>query len=444
MRPACLAPLVALVLAAAPPVDAPGLVARLGSGAPADRDEAARALERMGRDALAALEAAGDSPDPELRSRASALWDGIQRSLMVRPTLVRLEADGLTPAEMVRSIGEQAGFSIRTSSRNPDHPVNAREPAPVPFWEALDRLGLKGGHFDIHNPVGGHFPTLDLQANGDACPTATSGPFRVKLTGLHDHRDRMLVDGPWLRVDQFHQRIPIRRDAKGREARFFAGVGLVVEPRMWFTQEGPARATEAVDDLGQSLVLPDGTAGQAARTLFHNGGGVSTGDVEVDLAIPGRPGRSIARLKGVVPVALHRRRPRPALDVPLAGAEGKTFAVDEARFTFRSVRDGPAGLSVELDVKLDLDRAELPAGRPGEIITSRLRCLTGHQVEIVDAGGAVLTESAAGGTAPDGTGRLNLSVFKSMTKAVPARFRYHGVVRAFADVAFEFRDIPMP
>ena len=39
---------------------------------------------------------------------------------------------------------------------------------------------------------------------------------------------------------------------------------------------------------------------------------------------------------------------------------------------------------------------------------------------------------------------MSFMVWKNRTKARPARFRYYGMVRAFTDVAFEFRNIPMP
>ena len=86
----------------------------------------------------------------------------------------------------------------------------------------------------------------------------------------------------------------------------------------------------------------------------------------------------------------------------------------------------------------------MPAGRDGEIVSSRLRCLADHQVEIVDADGNVLTETGAGGSSPDGNARMNFMVWKNWTKTRPARFRYYRMVRAFTDVAFEFRNIPMP
>jgi hypothetical protein len=264
---ACLVPLMTLVLAFAP--DAASLVARLGSGSVAEREESANALEAMGREALPALEAALRSPDAEVRSRVLTVWERIQKGLMVRPTMVRIEGEGRPLTEVVHSIGTQGGFSLECSQQGPEHTVNVREPLPVPFWEAVDRLGLVGGHFRITNPGGSHFPTLDLGGSQAGSWSTRSGPFRIKLKGLHDHRDRSLIAGTWLRIDEINQRISISRTDKEREARFFIELGMMIEPRMWFTQEGPARAIEAVDDLGQSLVRRDATRVEADHSVFY-------------------------------------------------------------------------------------------------------------------------------------------------------------------------------
>ena len=58
--------------------------------------------------------------------------------------MVRIEGGGRPLAEVVRSIGEQGGFSLEISQQGPERLINAREPAPIPFWQAVDRLGLLG------------------------------------------------------------------------------------------------------------------------------------------------------------------------------------------------------------------------------------------------------------------------------------------------------------
>jgi hypothetical protein len=424
--------------------DAAGLVARLGAGTFAEREESARQLEAMGRLALPALEAALRSTDAEVHSRALSIWERIQKGLMVRPTIIRLEGGERPLHEVVRSIGKQSGISLEAPQHWPEHLVNAREPVALPFWEAVDRLGLVGGHFNIVNPAGTHFPTLDFGGSQRGYPSTVSGPFRITLEGVHDHRDRLLMAGPWLRVDEANQRIPIPRSAREREARFFIDLGMMIEPRMWFTQEGPARAIEAVDDLGQSLVRRDATRVEADYSVGRNGGGVTQAHVELDLAMPDRPGRSIVRLRGSVPVAIQIRQPIPALEIPLPVPNGKTIAHEDADFTIRGFRENAQGTIIDVDVRINLDRFELPADRYGALVSSRLSCLVQRQVEIVDADGHMLTAPGGGSARTDGNARWNYTVWKNQNTARPARLRYYRMVRAFTDVAFEFRNIPMP
>ena len=440
---AWLVPLLTLALAIAP--DAAALVARLGSGTVAEREESARRLEAMGRAALPALEAALRSPGAEVRARVLSVWERIQRGLMVRPTMIRLEGGGRPLTKVLRSIGEQGGFSLEFSPQRPEPLINAREPVPLPFWEAIDRLGL-GGYFHQVLPAVRDFPTLEFGGSVVAYPSTISGPFRIALEGLHDHRDRFLIVGPWLQIDEGNQKIPIPRTAREREARFFVDLGMMIEPRMWFTQEGPARAIEAVDDLGQSLVRRETTRVEADHSLFRNGGGVAQGHVRLDLAMPEKPGRSIVRLRASIPVAIQIRRPVPALEIPLPAPEGRSFTHEDAVFTFRESRADGQATRIIVDIRINLDRFELPADRDHapEIVTSRLRCLGDHQLEIVDADGRLLAEAGGGSTSPDGHARRSFRIRKSGDKTRPARFRYYGMVRAFTDVAFEFRNIPLP
>ncbi len=439
-----LAHLTALILATSP--DAASLVARLASvsSTPAEREEAARGLEAMGRESLPALVAALDAPDLEARSRVLSTWERVQRASMVKPSLVRLDGQGRALPEVVRSIGEQAGFSIELSDQRSDHLVNAREPNPIPFWEAVERLGLSGER--INNPGGTLFPTLMLGGPFGGGPTSTSGPFRVRLKGLHDHRDRSLIDGPWLRIDEANQRIPIARGTKGREARFYVDLGMIIEPRMWLTQEGPARAIEAVDDLGQSLLRREQATIAADHSVFFNGGGVAEAQSQLDLAMPEKPGRSIVRLRGTIPVALHVRRPVLVLEIPLEGVIGKTFPLDDVDFTIRGFRQDEQGTHVDVDIRLHLDRLDVPAdpNLRGEVASSRMRCLADHQIDLVDADGRVLNAIGGGGWGRDGTGHMSRTVWKNMNKTRPTRLRYYAMTRAFADVPFEFRNVPLP
>jgi hypothetical protein len=441
-------------LAAAPAAepDPTALVAKLGSADPEERAAATDSLRALGREALPALRGAIKADDANIRERASALWDAIQRGLMTRPSMVRLDYQDLPLTEVIDDIRKQTGLRLRAGQPRREGPVSVREPGPVPFWEAVDRLGLKGVGFDTGNPGGAGFPNLDLSDRPRWAFTSPAGPFRVALTGLHLHRDRRLILGPWVRIDRFGQRINVPRDdpgtAAGNEAlTFFGGLEVMVEPRMWFTQEAPARLTEASDDLGQSLVPEAGgretKLDDGAHFSFYGGSGVTAVRTEFRLRLPDRVGR-VARLRGVVPVMLHLRRPEPTLVVPLADAAGKTFRCDDAEFTVRSVNDSPTATRVAMTVRLNVDKADLPANPDPQLVTTRLRVLGSHQLELTDAEGTVLVDSAGGGGGSGATPevyRWNIGTFQ---KGHATHLRYFGMLRARYEAAFEFRDVPLP
>ena len=96
---------------------------------------------------------------------------------------------------------------------------------------------------------------------------------------------------------------------------------------------------------------------------------MTQGQVQLDLAMPDKPGRSIVRLRGSIPVALQVRRPVPDLEIPLPAPKGQAFAHEDGVFTLREVRETDQGTSINVDVRINLDRFELPAGRDGEIVS---------------------------------------------------------------------------
>src|SRR5690606_37535664 len=98
------------------------------------------------------------------------------------------------------------------------------------------------------------------------------------------------------------------------------------ELQVLFVQVAPARAIEAVDDLGQSLALPEGR--ETPHKTFTQHGGKAQYRTILPLSYPDRPGSRIARLKGAIPVLLEAREPVPALVIPLADAEGRVVSHD--------------------------------------------------------------------------------------------------------------------
>ena len=366
---------------------------------------------------------------------------------MTRPSLVRLVNQD-SPVEVVlKDLERQTDLTLELHQDPPHELVALHEPAAVSFWTALERIGLNGVYHQ--DPGKGKYPTLGLSKGPTWAFSSTAGSFRVSLTGLHLHHDRQLIRGPWTRIDRFGQRInvPGGEDLKGNSVTFFGGLEVMVEPRMWFTQEAPARLTEASDDLGQSL-LPEKPGLETrlsdnAHFSFYGGSGVTNVRTEFRLRPADHSGR-VARLRGVVPVMLHVRRPDPTLIIPLVDAAGKTFRCDDAEFTIQTVVDSPTATVVSMSVRLNVAKAELPDNPDGELITTRLQVMGAHQLKLTDAGGTVLAEAISSGWGGGDTPshyQWNINTFQN---GHATHLRYFSMLRARSEAAFDFRDVPLP
>lgn len=432
--------------ATAPDPDPTALVAKLGSSEPAERETAAQSLEALGREALTALQRAIRADDPDMRERASALWDTIQRNLMKRPSLVKLGGRVGSRAGVLENLETQTGLSLRVDQGSQPKSVALGEPALIPFWTALQRLDLRGVYH--HSPGQGKFPTLDLRNDPAWMFTSVAGPFRISLTGLHLHHDRQLIRGPWVRIDRFGQRINVPSEAPNSDSvTFFGGLEVMVEPRMWFTQEAPARLTEASDDLGQSLV-PEATGVETrlsdnAHFSFYAGSGVTQARTEFRLRLTDRPGR-LARLRGVVPLMLHVRRPEPTLLIPLSDAAGKTFRCDDAEFTIQTVNDTPTATTVSMTARLNVAQSDLPADADPELITSRLRLMGAHQLQLTGADGTVPADSISSGGGGGKIPTLYKWYISTSGAGGATHLRYYSMLRTRSEAAFDFRDVPLP
>ncbi len=110
--------------------------------------------------------------------------------------MVALDVDDRPLGEAVEALATRSGFALSL-----DDPalagrrVTVRAPGPLPFWEAVDRLG-RAGHVR-HDPgprrddigTDPRASTIRLVAGDPPALTAYSGPLRIHLFATHRHRD---------------------------------------------------------------------------------------------------------------------------------------------------------------------------------------------------------------------------------------------------------------
>jgi hypothetical protein len=469
-------PWIVLLALAAWGEDPAQFVAQLGSPRYAQREAAGAALRALGREALPALRSALESPDAEVRTRAVALVDEIETRLMVEPTKVKLDYHDRPLGEVLKGLGEQAGVTLNVLPEN--SPALARRRVtleasePVPFWEAVERLGREA-HLQVGlgaaMPAAGlgagpasRRPTLYLlPGNGPPAPSAVVGPFRVVVVNILHHKDRVFAMGGQPQAVFVQGNVPVgleRRPAAGTgrvpgvaTELFSVGLQVNAEPRMVLAQDGPLKISEAIDEQGRSLAPRDDPA-QAQITRFQSLQGYnafpagSVLQVQVPLVLPDPPGTLVKRLRGTMPVVVLSRRENPFL-VKLAEAKGKTIQNERLTLTIHEIKAEQTFTTIELTAKVRRDEAEGPQQGP---IGPEFAVFNGggqaqKQVEIVDDQGRPYQQWFAYNAQPSNEGlRLTLRLTSTEGVGPPAEIRYYDLARAETTVNFELDDIPMP
>ncbi|MBX7104314.1 MAG: hypothetical protein K1X57_09535 [Gemmataceae bacterium] len=123
--------------------DVPQLVTRLGASAYRDREDAYRALDKLGDAALVPLRAASVSADIEVRQRAVDLIRRIeQRQIAARilmPTLIEVEYTNVPVTDAIRDFANRTGLPVVATgdtSRMKNRKVTYKS-GKVPVWDAL-------------------------------------------------------------------------------------------------------------------------------------------------------------------------------------------------------------------------------------------------------------------------------------------------------------------
>ena len=442
---------VALASQASGVADPVELVAELGSPRYARREAAEVALTKLGRTALPALRAAATSADPEVQARAAAVLRQVEGALLVEATSVALDFADVPLADAIATINRRAGLKLTVVPEAPaswaDRRVTIRSAGPLPFWKAVDALCAAGrlhyvfggqGEFELGDAT---FPLYDGFAASRGM-FDDRGPFRVQLASLQYQSEVHLGTEIALTPDATPDGATTPAAATNLPIKqFYLQMLVGAEPRLAVAPGGPVRVLEAIDDRGQSLVLP-----APKETFLHDSGylGVNPSPLvhlRVDLAHPDRPGARLKRVKGLIPLVVSTRKPDP-FEIPLADATSKTFRQGKLAIRIGEVRVGQPdqGATIDLTIKL----GEAPAGDGGGDDAIR-EVASPQQLEVLDAAGRMIPWFPSSSFYDGTEARLTLTLLdRGAAPAVPTTLRYHGVIRDRTDVPFEFRDLPMP
>ena len=171
----------------------------------------------------------------------------------------------------------------------------------------------------------------------------------------------------------------------------------------------------------------------------------------VPLADDTPPGGRLARLDGVVAVAVMARLPDP-LEVALGGAAEKTVQNDAARLTIHEAIVKPNQYAGELELTFETTRPAATLlvqgpGIPPVELRSSLDQLQ-YQLEIVDDQGQAKRWSYLKPPPEGSRGRMRLQVQgqgpEDRADFAQLRLRAYAVVGAAVEVPVSFRDVELP
>ena len=97
-----------------------------------------------------------------------------------------------------------------------------------------------------------------------------------------------------------------------------------------------------------------------------------------------------------------------------------------------------------MNVRLDVENADLPDKPDPDLITTRLRVMGTHQLQLTDADGKVLAYSTGGGHGGGKTPSVYHWNIGNYRKGRATHLRYYSMVRVRTEASFDFRNVPLP
>ena len=380
---------------------------------------------------------------------------------LTRPARVVLDFQDQPVASVVKVIAERSGRRVDAAGEFTkgfnlgdrdqgwrERRVTLLATEPVPFWDAIDRLAAAGKlRYRLASSGDTGFETTFVLFEGEgevpglAC---YAGPFRVELQGVHEHREAVLVRAPWVQVYPSGYPAPAEADELGEAppdgGPLYAELRVAAEPGLLGRRDGPLRGLEAADEAGRSLLAPPRETEKRRFSAYDSFVQGTSPILRVPLRRDAGGSKTLARLRGSIPVEVGVVRSEPALVIRLSESEGKTFRSGGALLTVKTARVEPDGR-----VKIELTgRLEDPADQPAR--NARLTLLTFHQYRLVDATGAPVRWPLTGSSGGDLQGgfRIAYEYSPGPGSGPPAEFRYYEVDRTPWAIPFEFRDVPLP
>jgi hypothetical protein len=405
------------------------------------REKACKAIAGLGKEALPALIKARANRDPEVRRRLDEVIPPLERAVALSPRLVTLHMTNKPVGDVINELNKQTGYKILTwPDQQPnvtpvkDKVVYSFHFDKLPFWLAMDKICDATGMTLQQNywGWGGGDDALRLYRQDVYVPfVCYSGPFKVIATSFNYSRN-----------NNFGQ-LPKNPGAAANQANEFLNVTLQIatEPRMPLLRVGQVKLAVAEDDEGHSMlprtdVNPNNPFGRMYFGGYYRGFMQQT---QAALVWPSKTSRTVKLLKGAIPVTLLADQTRTVVTDKILASKGKKYKVGDATFQIEDITEMPGK---QYQIKINVTETSKEAQHDYSRIQS-----VGQRLELQDDKG---NKIAAYANATNFMSPSNAQ-FTIMTQQVggaktgpPAKLVYSSWILMDHEVAFEFKNLPLP
>jgi hypothetical protein len=445
-------------LHADPPEALDRLIEQLGSREFRQRDEANKAILAQGTTALGVLNKSRSHPDAEVRQRVEELIGQLERRAALAARRVSLHLIKKPITDALAEVAKQSGYSIPMDGNFGaalKKTTGTFEFDNVPFWEALDRVCDAGGLVLDHMEGD---TTLRLVKQDHHMPYRSyDGTFKVMATGF-----QYTLNSQFGQISR-HAAAPAPTSNESLQFNFTVNV----EPRLPIMRLGAIRLTEALDEEGHSMLLPDlnlNNSFQQQQVRFYRGGLQRTYSqgASVGLAWPSKSSKTVKSMKGMIGVTLLAEQKPLVVTDQLDSAAGKNFRAGTATFHVVEVtkqagnqRQYKVTFTDETYNSFDYSQVQMVPQRvevqdsKGNKIPANCMIQMYHGPASIDF--VIHTQGFPGRStrrgsrpAPTQGGIDSLPPTSNQEVGPPARLVFQHWVQMEHEVAFEFKDLPLP
>lgn len=420
----------------ADPPTPPGLdrlVEQLGDADYRKRDLAIQQLAAHGLKALPALKAALNHPDAEVRRRIHDLIPALETAAVLAPRRVTLKIGDRPLKEVFDALEKQTSYKVEFwgGDARKTYSFDFND---VPFWQALDAICSATGMV-LQQGYGDDRIRLQHQ-EGHVPFVRYDGSFRLTPTGFQHYRN---IDFGLIGKGGAGNR---------RSETLTLTFAVFSEPRLPMLGMGEVKLDAAYDTDKNSMLLPtgngeehfDGRWGMRGRwtSRYGHGNRSASMQTQVTLARPSERATGVKLVRGSIPVTLLAEQKPVVVTDKILAAKGKKNKIDTTSFTIEEVGE-MAGKQVQ--VKMTITEA---TDNPNDY--TWMNALY-QRIELQDAKGNKfqVVGSGWGNNAP-GTVQMTLTFSPQGNAKVgpPDKLIYYSWTTLQHQIAFEFRDLPLP